>query len=114
MDLTTELLRTFEGGQLETQNPGEGYHYRAQITSIELNGDELVATLEWWASLTTDGWVVDDHELSFKVSTVIYRATQIGGDRLCLRSPYTKDLTVLYPKGGSRLEPSKVQGLTLS
>lgn len=112
MDLTNELLHSYASGQLEMRRIGESYDYRAQVIGLEKIDDKIVIRLEWWASLTDKGWVLYDFEMSFDISTEIYRAAIIGGNRLLLFSETTQELAILHQEGGSRLDPRRARELS--
>jgi hypothetical protein len=115
MNLTQERVQEYVGGQIEIQNPGEGYMYRGDIKIIDIKDGELTVTTSWLAkgigSLPIPrGWVKAENK-PYVISLEIYSVSEIGDNRLCLNSPFVGETTVLFPKGGSRLEPSKVAGL---
>lgn len=122
MELTEEVLAPFVGGQIEVQNTGEGYLYRGEIASIEITGaanrPELKVKLNWMAEAVgfptfTGNWKVSDR-LDYTISLMIYLISDIGDDRIMLNSHIVGEMTVLFPKGGSTLDPAKVEGLELS
>lgn len=122
MDLTTELLERFIGGQIEVQNQNEGYLYRGEINTIEVVGEgdraELKATLNWMAKgegfpPLPERWVAEG-SLTYDASLMIYSVSDIGQGRISLFSSIVGETTVLYPAGGSTLDPSKVVGLELT
>ena len=125
MLLTSSMLDTFIGGQLEVQNQGEGYLYRGEIKTAEVKDDGTIEiNLNWMAKAEgypplPKGWVADKR-LRYEASLEIYSASDIGhgseggGRRLCLNSSITGETVVFFPRDGSKLDPSKVRGLTLS
>jgi hypothetical protein len=109
MEVTTERLQTFVGGQAEIQNAQEGYLFRGQIASAEVVGDQLTLRFEWLARMEggMGHWVLDKRT-EYKVSTLFYNTQMIGpgetgSDRLCLTSGVTAEIAVLFPPNGSRL-----------
>ncbi len=123
MLLTTESLKRFEGGQLEVQNEDEGYVYRGKIDKIRVENNRLFIVLRWNArgdQFPPKKWV-NDENLLYNISLVIYTSRDIGpsdhpigGDnRLSLHCPYTGELAVLFPPNGSKLDPQKIEGLSL-
>jgi len=115
MELTTETLQRFVGGQAEIQNQHEGYLYRGEIKEAIIEGSDLTLRFNWQAQGVgyppmPEKWVKADHE-DYKASLEIYSAKQDDEGRIILDSPIVGELTVLFPKGGSRLDPSKVEGL---
>ena len=58
-------------------------------------------------------WVrVDPDE--YGASLEVYVVSDIGNGRISLCSMFALESVVLFPKGGSRLEPSEVDGLELA
>jgi hypothetical protein len=125
MELKKDVLEAFKGGQAEIQNSNEGYLYRGQIESITLEGGEVAIGFTWLAKgegfpPLPKRWVKDD-QLDYRASLLIYSVSNIGpsgdevggGDRLCLTSPIVGETVILYPADGSKLDPSKVEGLEL-
>ncbi len=116
MELNTTVLSPFKGGQLEIQNQGEGYIYRGEIESVVVEGDEVKVKFVWLAKgkgFPPAGWVNDDN-LNYAASTVIYSANEIGGGRVAMNSPIVGEMAVFFPPDGSKLDPSKVEGLKLA
>lgn len=119
MELNEGVLRKFVGGQIEVQNRDEGYLFRGEIkaTHVEDKDDDtsLVVELEWMAQAEgyppgPGRWVKSDAK-PYKVSLMIYHVSDIGDNRICLQSSIVGEMTILYPKGGSVLDRSKVVGL---
>lgn len=123
IELTTQVLERFKGGQMEIQNEGEGYIYRGEVETIVVESDELVVKFAWVARgegfpPLPKKWVKDD-DLDYAASLEIYTVgdigpggPEVGGDsRLCLMSPITGETVVLYPPNGSKLDRAKVEGL---
>jgi hypothetical protein len=118
--LTTERLAQYVGGQLEVQNELEGYLYRGEIATIEVQDGELRARMAWMAQadgIPPQGWVNSDR-LDYAVSLEIYAVSEIGpgmvgGARLLLNSEIVGEVVALFPPDGSKLDPRKVVGLTL-
>lgn len=117
MELTAELVATFVGGQLEVQNEVEGYLYRGEIATATVEEETLKITLVWMAKGVgfpplPERWVSDDR-LTYDASLSIYGVDDIGDGRITLNSWIVHELVVLYPPGGSKLDPAKVEGLQL-
>ncbi len=121
MQLTKETVVLFVGGQLEVQNPGERYLYRGEIATITVEGEDddatLKVTLNWMAKgegfpPLPNRWV-NDERLTYDASLMIYSVSDIGDGRLSLNSFIIGETAVLYPPDGSKLDPSKVEGLNL-
>ena len=118
MELTTELLQKFVGGQLEVQNEREGYLYRGEIEAIKVEDGALRVRLAWMAKGESypplpARWVNYD-DLDYVASLQICRASDVGGGRIFLSIPFVGEATVLFPPDGSKLDPSKVEGLQLT
>lgn len=117
MEVTQEMLAPYMGGQIEVQNKQERYLYRGEISKITLADTNLVVKVAWLAKgegypPLPERWVRHTPK-PYTVSLKIYIVDMIQGDRLTLHSPYTGELAVLFPKGGSCLDPAKVVGLKL-
>jgi hypothetical protein len=116
------MLATFVGGQIEVQNEGERYIYRGEIKTAVVEANEVRITLNWMAKgegypPIPTSWVVENR-LDYTASLEIYTVSDIGsgsegGRRLCLNSLIIGELVVLYPSDGSKLDPTKVKGLSL-
>jgi hypothetical protein len=107
-------LTKYIGGQIEIQNDDEGYLYRGEIENIAIEGEGtqeyLKADLKWLAKWQNEEWVLDNRK-AYMAGTLIYSISDIGNDRKSLYCQINGELAVLYPKGGSRLDPLKVKGL---
>jgi len=118
MQLTTENLSRFKGGQLEVQNRNEGYVYRGEIEAATIEDNRLVVKFSWLAS--GEGYPpyptkwVKSFRGDYAASLEIYAASDIGLNRLCLNSPIVGELVVFYPPDGSKLDPSVVEGLQVT
>ena len=117
MEVTNEILARFVGGQMEIQNQGEGYLYRGEVEAIAVEDNELQAKFTWLAKgegfpPLPKKWVKDD-QLDYAASLEIYTPSDIGDGRLCFNSSIVGETVVLYPLNGSRLNPAKVEGLSL-
>ena len=113
MQLTTENLAQFAGGQLEVQNPSENYLYRGEIESVVVEDGDVKVRFVWCAKGKEGGWINDDN-LDYGASTMIYRAQEIGNGRLAMSSFITGETAVFFPPDGSKLDPAKVEGLVLA
>lgn len=124
MQLTTEMLAKYVGGQMEIQNEGEGYLFRGEVREIAVAGNDLRVAFAWLAKgegfppFPTGGWVATDPR-DYAVDLSICSANNIGpsggevggSDRLCITVPITGEVVVLYPPDGSKLDRSQVAGL---
>lgn len=125
MQLTTQTVAPYKGGQIEIQNAGEGYLYRGEVADIDIIDNELRVKLAWLAkgagSPLLSRWVKDDPR-DYAASLEIYSASNIGpsgdetggSDRICLNSAIIGEVVVLFPPDGSKLDPAKVEGLELT
>jgi hypothetical protein len=134
------LANLFVGGELQVQNGVEGYAYRGKIETLEFvsagpgTGASLRATLEWmvkadgerlgagyaptngWDEVTRLDYTCNTDLPSPEIGTpnipnVMFNMDPEGSVQLIIHNPYTGDLTVLFPRGGSQLEHSRVRWL---
>jgi hypothetical protein len=115
LKLTAAAVAKYVGGQMEIQNHNERYLYRGEIDSITVEDDLLQVTFAWLAKgegfpPIPKKWVKDEKR-DYVASLGVYIASDIGDGRLCLDSPIVGELVVLFPPNGSKLDPSKVEGL---
>lgn len=113
MELDTETARRYIGGQLEVQNPGEGYLYRGEIADASVENNEFRVRLAWNAKgegfpPLQERWVKSEI-LDYSASLEIYAVSDIGDGRICLNSSIVGETTILFPSDGSRLDPSKIE-----
>tara|TARA_Y100000310_G_C20623906_1_gene784808 strand:- start:496 stop:870 length:375 start_codon:yes stop_codon:yes gene_type:complete len=121
MELSTGDLQRFVGGQLEIQNPGDGYFFRGEVEKVSIEGEgfdaELVVRFSWLAKASGESPVPGNWEnhddLDYGVSLLIAAPSDIGDNRLCLNMASTGELAVFFPPDGSRLDPARVKGLEL-
>jgi len=123
MNLTTEVLTPYVGGQMEIQNRNEGYIFRGEIKTIKVENNTLKVGFAWLGK--GEGYPpvprrwVSDQQLQYEASLDIYSASNIGpsggdvggSDRLSLNSSIVGELVVIYPPDGSKIDRSKVEGL---
>jgi hypothetical protein len=123
MLLTTETLQRFVGGQMEIQNQIEQYLFRGEIARISVQGENLEVQFAWFAK--GEGYPrlpyrwVNDENLSYSL-TLLQGFTSVsdigpgpkgGGSRINITSIVSNEMIVLYPPGGSKLNPTRVEGL---
>lgn len=117
VELTTETLERFIGGQLEIQNQIARYVFRGEIKSISLEGDVVKVTFSWLAE-SKEGYPplhwVKSNMLEYRANTSIYRANEIDDGRVAMSSPVTGEVVIFFPPDGSKLDPKKVEGLTIT
>ena len=125
MQLTTQVVAPYKGGQIEIQNAGEGYLYHGEVADIAVEDNELRVKFAWLAkaegSPLPNRWIKDDPR-DYAAGLEIYSVSNIGpsgdetgsSDRICLNSSIVGEVVVLFPPDGSKLDPAKVEGLQLS
>lgn len=113
MELTQEMADRFVGGQLEVQNRNEGYLYRGEIATVEIAGGNITVTFNWFAQMKEDFEWSGSEPTPYTVSLLIYSVSDIGDGRVSLYSYITGETTVLFPPGGSTLDPAKVRNLVV-
>jgi len=133
------VIDMFTGGELDIQNGTKGYAYRGRISTLEFNppsdteSGTLKVILEWNAKADgkrlgegfapTNGWDEDTtleyvcnttlpspdiHAPDYPIATL---QTTDGGLRMIIHNPYTNELTVLFPRDGSKLNHDNVRWL---
>lgn len=122
MRLTTQAVQQFVGGQIEVQNPGDGYIFRGEIATAIIENNRFRVTCTWLAKgvgtiPAIERWVKDDN-LEYAAKLEVYSVSDIGpgtegGNRLCLQSGIVGETAVLFPPDGSKLDHAKVEGLEL-
>ena len=116
MQLTTEKVAEFIGGDMEIQNPGEDYLYRGPIKAATVEGDDVKVEFKWLAknnggsNSPTPEWTKGER-LYYAASLQIYAVSEIGMGRICLSSMIVGETVVLFPPSGEKLDPSRVAGL---
>ena len=117
MNLRQDVKR-YVGGQMETQNLSERYIYRGEIAAISIENDELKVRFAWLAKgegypPIPKRWVkdTDPAHIDYSASLVAYAPCKVGEGRLAWHSAIIGETVVLFPPDGSRLDPSKVEGL---
>jgi hypothetical protein len=119
MELTEIILALYKGGQAEIQNEDEGYLCRGEIDDISVGGGNLTIRFAWCArgegfpSLPRR-WVNEADMSGYVASLRMYMVSDIGNGRIMLQSPVLGERTVLFPPDGSKLDPSKVEGLEIA
>ena len=97
------------GGDIESQEDGDVY--RGPLAEIREEGDAIIFSSHWCARLNreTSGWE-KWHITSLLVSKSMVTPVDAGTDRVFLSLPALGACTI-FPKNGSKLDPSKVRGL---
>jgi hypothetical protein len=119
MELTEAILAPYKGGQAEIQNEDEGYLCRGEIDDISVGGDNLIIRFAWCARgegfpPLPERWVNEADMSGYVASLRMYMVSDIGDGRIMLQSPIVGERTVLFPPDGSKLDPSKVEGLEIA
>ncbi|MFA6445683.1 MAG: hypothetical protein WCW14_00320 [Candidatus Paceibacterota bacterium] len=121
MNLTTEMVQRFVGGQAEIQNPIEGYLYRGEIKDISIiHCYRLRITFAWMAKgidfpPVPKGWVLDEM-MTYEIGLDAYDVCNIGpsqdggDDRICLNS-FLGETTILFPPNGSKIARPNIIGV---
>lgn len=114
MELTTEILEKYAGGQLEIQNSVEHYIYRGEIERAWVEGAEMHVRFKWVAKADEAfQWqAVDD--LDYGASLEITSANEIGENRIHYSVMYVWESGTFFPPDGSKLDPARVIGLQLA
>ncbi len=121
MQLTQEVLDRYIGGQIEVQNPREGYLRRGEIATISIDLADLVVTLKWMAEgegfpPLPKRWV-NCADLFYEANAMFLSARDMGpgleggGTRLFLEAHMSGEIITLFPPDGSKLDRSQVVGL---
>lgn len=98
------------GGGLETQE--DGSVYRGPITGIEIRDGYVHISTEWTAVLPggQPPWRKLDNPSECFVDAELSAPRDIGEGRVHFVLPFLGHGTI-FPKGGSQLDPNRVQGL---
>ena len=99
------------GGDLETQEDGDVY--RGPLEKIERQGDMIRFSSPWTARMlgSQPGSWEKWHITSCSVTADV-KPQDIGDGRICFTMPFLGH-GVIFPKGGSKLDPAKVKGLEI-
>lgn len=114
MELTTEVVSRFEGGQLETQNRKENYLYRGEIERAWVEDNTLHVRFKWFAKMGEDYLWHAEENLDYSASLKILSASEIGEGRIHYSIWIVGENGTFFPPNGSKLDPSKVIGLKLT
>lgn len=119
MKLTQERLDEYNGGQMEVQDPDEGYMYRGEIERIVIEEGELRVRFKWLAEAegfppVPLGWTkANDDKLDYTATLEYCSASDdVGLNRLHINYAIGETL-ILFPPDGSKLDPSDVKGLEI-
>lgn len=120
MEVSTEILQRFVGGQMEIQNSKEHYLYRGEIRTIEIVPEQipegekndlrkLTVTFNWLAKMDGD-WVNHD-DLNYAASLLLYSFSEVGNRVIMMGSWIIGERCTLFPPDDTKLDPAKVKGL---
>ena len=98
------------GGDLETVE--DGVVYRGPISEIVVEDGVVYFKSPWTAVMTENGWERNPIDVC-SVREDVCTPQEIGGGRIVFVMPFLGRGTI-FPKGDSKLDPSKVRGLELS
>lgn len=116
MELTNEILEKYVEGNMEIQNNSESYYYRGLIKQISIRDNNLCIEFEWLAHSNIIPPIELENvtdQLDYEMFLGLCGVSDIGDDRISILNPYTQEMSVLFPKGGSQLDPGKVKGLVI-
>lgn len=97
------------GGELETYEYGE--IYRGPIESISLNGVSVSFKSPWVAILNQETGVWKNWDVTLFGTMTVYDPIDLGDGRILLRT-VRGSFSFIFLKGGTKLDPAKVKGLT--
>ena len=111
MDLTTEIVKKYEGGQLEIQNKNEGYLYRGEIAEAWVDDNSLFVKFKWLAKMGEDSkWYTNDN-LDYSINLMFTSVSDIGDNRLFYSVSFIWENGTFFPPDGSKLDSKNVIGL---
>jgi hypothetical protein len=103
------LNKSLIGGELESQE--DGVVYRGPIAEIKDEGDIILFNSPWCARINPDNGKWEMWNItSLHISKSMARPQDIGDGRIFFQMPFLGVCTI-YPKGGSKLDTRKVEGL---
>ena len=111
MKLTTEIVKKYEGGQLEIQNQNEGYLFRGEIEKAWVEGDSLHVKFKWLAKMGEDGKWYSDQKLDYSIGLELASVSDVGDGSIFYRVAIIREAGTFFPPDGSKLDPNKVIGL---
>jgi len=108
MELSTDIVKRYEGGQLEIQNSGEGYLYRGEVERAWVESGSLCVRFKWLAIMGEDGQWHASNDLDYSVSLQIISVSEIGENRIFYSVMFVGEHGTFFPPGGSRLDRDRV------
>lgn len=118
MELTTDIVSKYVGGQLEIYNRGELYLFRGEIESAEVVPEERTESMllkirfKWLAKREDNKWHADS-DLDYKASLIGMNVYDLSDGRIHYFLIYVGESCTFFPPDGSKLDPARVEGLTL-
>jgi hypothetical protein len=89
--------------------------YRGEVDEAMLSGGHLLIFLNWLARFDDfDGWVATPRVKEFLFQVQGCRFSIDPEKRIWANWDETSQIAILYPPGGSRLDPQRVKGLVVS
>lgn len=114
MELTTAIVKKYEGGQLEIQNSSEDYLFRGEVERAWVEEGEMHVRFKWLAKMGDDGkWHAEDN-LDYSISLEITSANEVRDNRIHYSVMFVGERGTFFPSDGSKLDPSKVIGLQVA
>lgn len=129
IELTTEGLQRFVGGEAEVIKVGEcdrvllnpwpplDYRFRGQIASIEMRDGQMAIVFTWAAKNLGGGAEPSDEwearSLGSRIAPYVpdpHFTVTVRGRILEVHGLILKETVVLYPPGTEALDPDKVEG----
>jgi len=97
------------GGDLESQE--DGMVYRGPLSEMKVVGDNIRFISSWMARMNPETcewkkW----HINTLYVNKDMSKPQDLGDGRVFFQMPYLGVCTI-FPKGGSKLDPARVEGL---
>ena len=112
MNLVTEDLGRFVGGQVESQDTNGFHILRGEIASIEVDAEQrLQIVTNWTAELVRGEWL-ELEKPTFVAELCLYAVADIGEGRVLITSEMMGELATLFPIGGSKLDRNRVKKRT--
>jgi len=99
------------GGDMETQE--DGRVFRGPISRVAMQNGCVYFHTDWSAVLTDEGWKKWENNGPVFINVSAAIPQDIGDGRVRFNIPFL-GFAVIYPKGGSKLDPGKVAGLNLA
>ncbi|MFH1246236.1 MAG: hypothetical protein V1489_00480 [Candidatus Liptonbacteria bacterium] len=99
------------GGDLESHE--NGIVYRGPIESVDEQDGCISFRVVWKARCLCGMWVKHEPNVPICINKRIVFPVDIGGGRIHFAIPHVGSATI-FPRGGNKLDPAKVRGLSPS